>query len=128
MPVNIAADTAQKLIAAGRPEEEANAAAQLIAAHYEARAARFEGALGTAEELYAREAPEIRAGRERVAEFAQPGELEQAARGKIRLDDAEATITLMKNANASTFLHETGHAWLEELMRMQRTSRRRMIW
>ena len=41
------------------------------------------------------------------------------ARGKIRLasDQAKATITLMKNANASTFLHETGHHWLDELMK-----------
>lgn len=44
-------------------------------------------------------------------------ELFQGTRGKIRLatDDAKATITLMKNANASTFIHETGHHWLDEL-------------
>ncbi len=42
----------------------------------------------------------------------------QAKRGKIRLrNDGTSTITLFKDADASTFLHETGHQWLEELMR-----------
>lgn len=46
-------------------------------------------------------------------------ELAQGARGKIRLatDDAKAVITLMKSANASTFIHEIGHHWLDEMMR-----------
>lgn len=55
----IAADVTGKLIAAGRPEEEARAAGQLIAARYITRAGRFEGKLGTAEELYAREGAAI---------------------------------------------------------------------
>lgn len=48
-----------------------------------------------------------------------PNILEQKARGKIRLatDDAKAAITLFKTADASTFIHETGHAWLDEMMR-----------
>lgn len=43
----------------------------------------------------------------------------QKARGKIHLatDDAKAAITLFKTADASTFIHETGHAWLDEMMR-----------
>lgn len=43
----------------------------------------------------------------------------QGARGKIRLadKDAKAAITLFKAADASTFIHETGHHWLDELMR-----------
>lgn len=43
----------------------------------------------------------------------------QKARGKIRLatDDAKAAITLFKTADASTFIHETGHSWLDEMMR-----------
>jgi hypothetical protein len=55
----IANDVAEKLIAAGRPEEEARAAGQLAAARYVTRAGRFEGKLGTAEELYAREGAAI---------------------------------------------------------------------
>jgi hypothetical protein len=56
----IAGDVTRQLVAAGRPQEEASAAAQLIAARYEARARWFNGTLGTAEELYAREGAEIR--------------------------------------------------------------------
>ena len=115
----IATDISRQLMAAGRPAGEADAAAALVQAHYEARAARFGGAKGTAEDLYAADAPTVVASRnQRAVEYAQPGELEQARRGKIRLatDDAKATITLFKDADASTFLHETGHQWLEELI------------
>lgn len=42
----------------------------------------------------------------------------QGARGKINImDGRRPIITLMKDANASTFIHESGHQWLEELMR-----------
>lgn len=99
-------DAYQQLVAAGRSPDEANAAAALVAAHYDARAARFGGALGTPEELYAREAPSIEAGAGRGA-----------VAGQTVLRDGQATIRLMGKADASTFIHETGHAWLEELMR-----------
>lgn len=56
----IAVDVEKKLIAAGRPPEEALAAAKLIAARYIARASRMEGVLGTPRELYEREGAEIR--------------------------------------------------------------------
>lgn len=56
---HIANDVTQKLIAAGRPAEEADAAGKLIAARYVTRAGRFEGKLGTAEELYAKEGAAI---------------------------------------------------------------------
>lgn len=44
------------------------------------------------------------------------------ARGKVnireaRIREARAIITLFKTADASTCMHETGHLWLEELMR-----------
>jgi hypothetical protein len=94
------------LIAAGRPPEEADAASALVAAHYDARAARFGGAKGTAQELYTAEAPQI--------EAAAKGRKGEA--GRTVIDDGQATIRLMQTADASTFIHETGHAWLEELM------------
>ncbi|MCK1479330.1 hypothetical protein IVB27_32470 [Bradyrhizobium sp. 197] len=56
----IAQDVARKLTFAGRPAEEASASGQVIASHYEARAARFGGELGTAEELYKAEGAAIR--------------------------------------------------------------------
>ncbi len=116
----IATDVSRKLQAAGRLAEESDAAAALVQAHYEARAARFGGAKGTAEDIYDREGPEIKAGksRARTPEMAQPEgkELEQQKRGSIALKDARNTIKLFGNADASTFLHESGHQWLEELM------------
>jgi len=41
----------------------------------------------------------------------------QGERGKITLDNGRATITLFKDADLSTFLHETGHLWLDEVSR-----------
>lgn len=45
--------------------------------------------------------------------------LEQTRRGKIRLASDQiprAVITLFRSADASTLIHESGHAWLEDLM------------
>lgn len=119
----IAEPLSKDLQALGRPEEEANAAATLIAAHYQA-ISDMGWAKGTADEIYAKYAPELRQGKDRVSnqrEFTQAKgrELEQPARGKIRLasDDSQAIITLFKRADASTFIHETGHAWLDEMER-----------
>ena len=105
----IAGDVRRQLAAAGRPPEEADAAAAVIAAHYEARAARFGGALGTPYELYQAEGAQIR-GR------AQGGPGGMAA-GRSTLRDARTIITLFQKADASTFIHETGHQWLGELLR-----------
>jgi hypothetical protein len=56
--------------------------------------------------------------RRRELGIVPPDELTQDQRGRIRLrDNAPATITLMKNADASTFIHETGHEWLDRLLR-----------
>jgi hypothetical protein len=52
-------DVREKLIAAGRPATEAEAAAAIDAAYWETRAARFRGAKGSAEEMYRAEGPEI---------------------------------------------------------------------
>lgn len=115
----IAQDVSKKLVSAGRPLEEADAAAALVQAHYEARATRFGGFKGTAQEMYARDAPNIKgAGQRRSAlEMAQGDKtLHQGKRGSITLGDARNTIKLFKNADASTFMHETAHHWLEELM------------
>lgn len=39
------------------------------------------------------------------------------ARGRIDFTDAGTTIRLFERSNLSTFLHETGHGWLDELTR-----------
>lgn len=77
----IANDIAQKLVKAGRPVEEAEASGKLLASRYQARADRFGGALGTPEDLYRAEGPEIKQGKGGVAVAAaadQPKELAQA--------------------------------------------------
>jgi len=206
----IVQDVKRQLKAAGRPDEETQAVAQLVAARYEARAARMNGALGTAEELYDREAAEIR-GQQIRAKVQSPGgraalagfqermaqgkdaakrrrdeggsspyrtyktaeerhghmseedlkaardayedsveglepeeragareeftrddaeELFQAALGKINLnpkgisgkdftgaEGVRPILTVMKNANASTAVHELGHEWLAQMLR-----------
>lgn len=40
---------------------------------------------------------------------------DQEARGSIRFGDGKAVISLFQSRNLSTFLHETGHLWLEEM-------------
>ena len=47
------------------------------------------------------------------------GELFQGAKGRIRFIEGQARpiITLAKTADASTFIHETGHDFFEQLMR-----------
>lgn len=114
---SIATDVSKKLVNAGRPAEEADAAAQLVAAHYQARAERFNGAKGNAYELYAKDAPNIRVGgKAKAKELAQDKTLGQSKRGSITLNNARNTIRLFKDADASTFIHETGHQWLEEML------------
>lgn len=102
--VSIARDTEQHLVAAGRPAVEARLAGALIQAHYEARAARFNGVLGSARDLYEREAPRI---------VGASG----AQRGRTILREQHNTIQLFERADSSTFIHETAHNWLEELRR-----------
>ena len=206
----IASDVSKRLVKAGRPLQEADAVGQLIEAHYNSRAERFDGKLGTGKDLYDREFPDIQKAAEykklvntlnqaglRVAlkdpegkviqgqlgdihanllpdfelhperfedGFVTPeGEylnrkqamswveknqpdvakkldnldtldfrtlthlesvkydkargLKQDQRGAITLREGRNLIRLFKDADASTFLHETGHQWLEELMK-----------
>jgi hypothetical protein len=119
----ISTDAAQKLVLAGRPETEAKAAARILQSMYEAHAARFKGELGSAWDIYQREAPNVRGSGQRGTARETGVVLEQPARGKIRLADpsdpraARSLITFFKNADASTFMHETGHDWLERLFR-----------
>lgn len=112
-------DVADKLTAAGRPADEAQAAAQIVSAYWQTRAARFKGAKGTAEELYNAESPDIAAPKATpLPDRAGAMAFAQTKRGRIRLrEDGRNTISLMKDANASTFIHETGHDWLDRMMK-----------
>lgn len=109
VPQDIAGDITQKLVAAGRPQEEAQASAQIVKAYYDTRAQRFEGAKGSPEELYQSEAPDIQGG--------EVGGRKGAAAGKTSFKNGKSIITLFSKADASTFMHETGHQWLEDMMK-----------
>lgn len=211
-PSGISEDVTKKLTEAGRPLEEAEAAGKLIEAHYEARAARFSGKLGTAKELYDKEFPDIKQaiskttkenvnelnqsglrvarklpdgsikigepgqihfelwddpleydkaspsddgfatpdgeflGRVQAAKWVHDNELQtyrklitqspdfrsglslesvrydvsrglkQGKRGSLTINKGRNVLRLFKDADASTFFHETGHQWLEELI------------
>lgn len=43
------------------------------------------------------------------------GVLNQDERGQIKLSDSKAVISLFKDKDTSTLIHETGHLWLNEL-------------
>ena len=62
MKRSISDDVARQLKAAGRPEDEARASGDLIAARYATRATVMNGEIGTAEDLYRREGAVIRGG------------------------------------------------------------------
>lgn len=106
---NIAADMERRLTEVGRSAEEAKATAAIIASHYEARAERFNGEKGNAQALYERDRPEIRR--------SEKGGKSGAGSGKTTFWPDRTVITLFDKADASTFIHETGHHWLEELMK-----------
>lgn len=120
----IAKDLSSRLVRLGRPQEEAEAISQIVAARYQARSEAFGGQRGTAEEMYHRSMPGISQGKEtkaRAPVLAQKegsAELQQPTQGKYKfgINGAKAIIQLFKKADASTFMHEMAHHWLEEMM------------
>lgn len=104
---NIHDDAYQQLVAAGRTPEQADAEAAIVDASYRARAAAFEGAKGTAEQLYAQEAPQI-----------EGGTIRGRPSGKTIVSDegAKKIVLDFEKADPSTFVHEWGHHKLEELL------------
>jgi len=62
-------------------------------------------------ELYRQEPLKIQAGKPEEAP-----QLAQEERGSIRFEDGAKVISLFADADHSTLIHESGHAWLEELM------------
>jgi hypothetical protein len=102
----IANDVAQRLIAAGRPEDEAQAAGQLKAAYYVTRAARFQGKLGSAEDLYAREDSSIAGPEGKPVAPSQPPARdvvqESAAAGEANQQAAQSAQEAIKPTAATT--------------------------
>lgn len=52
-----------------------------------------------------------------IQEYEQQRGPKDVRRGSIRLEDGASIITLFKDSDLSTILHETGHQWLEEFRR-----------
>jgi len=92
----IADDLAKKLIAAGRPEQEAKDSGAVAAANYVALSGLFRGKIGTAEEIYRREGPDIRGGAAAPATTARPPQAPTAA--EVPIDN---THTVVSGANSS---------------------------
>jgi hypothetical protein len=98
----IAQEVYRDLRDSNRPDAEARAGAALVQAYYETRAARFDGQLGTARDLYDADAPDVRTG---------------VGRNRGAYSVAEKAVTLFKDADASTFIHESAHDWFEDLLK-----------
>jgi hypothetical protein len=94
---------ARALEAAGRPRAEAQMGAIWWQAYYDTRAARLDM---TAQQLFNEDAPRI------VGRAGSPD-----APGKLTFANPRNIISLFENADASTFLHESAHQWLTDLMK-----------
>lgn len=107
----IVQDVAAKLQKTGMSADEAASNGEVQGAFFRTMAETYGGTKGNAEDWYAREGANIQgegAKAERVPEMAQNKQ------GRIRLaKNAKATITLLKTSNASTFIHESGHHFLD---------------
>ena len=96
-------DVRNKLTAAGRSPEEAEASAKITSALYETHAERTGR---SPEEIYRSESPDITLSARLKRAF-----------GKLTVADGRKIIKLAKDANATTFIHELGHDWLERLVK-----------
>lgn len=115
-PLDIAADIAKNLTAIGRPVEEAHAGGQIAARMYQYFSDMYGGAKGTAEDLYRAESP-------RIALKGEKGKvLAQNKLGQITLATkaARAVMRLSRTANASTFIHESAHHFLDMMERFSK--------
>lgn len=108
LPSAITMDVSRQLQRAGRPKEEADAASQLIASHYQS-ISDLGWTKGTPEEIYAKDFPRVKQGKQT-----------SATQGKLHIPfekNLKSTMTLFGKADASTFIHETGHHFLDEMMK-----------
>jgi hypothetical protein len=111
----ITKDVSEKLVLAGKTQEEALRAGQLHQAYFNTMGS----VLGMdANDLYDRRKLQIKGGEDLIPGATQNGELLQAGggekQGKISFNSArESVISLFRDSNKSTFLHETGHLFLD---------------
>jgi len=101
---SIAVDFAKKVEATGRPAEEAQAVGRLAQAYYRTMAETFEGKLGTAEELYQKMSPRLRA-----------RDVGKTIQGRTIIGRLRNIIDVTRRADPSTLPHELAHGWLEDM-------------
>lgn len=111
-------DVSKRQVAAGRPVNEAATTAQVTANFFRTMAALYKGAKGTAADWYKREGAEIKAGKNSAKTFKQGGgsnTFEQTNKGTFTTwgGRVRSLIKLFSTADASTFLHESGHHFLD---------------
>lgn len=97
-------DIKSKLKALGRPDEEAEASAAVVKAYYETKAQRFEGSLGTAEQIYRTEAPDIIRG---VEDGSRRNELNQYVGPKGSLN-VRSNMATARNFNIAKTMENEG--------------------
>lgn len=108
----VAEEVEKRLIEAGRAPEIAKEDATLTAAFFKTMADMYQGKKGSDLEWYLREGADVRKGRDVEGSKNPP-------RGKIQLasDNARAVIRLFKKQDASTFMHESAHDFLDIMER-----------
>jgi len=110
-------DVIAKQVAAGRSAEEAHSTAQVVATFFQSMSDLYGGARGTIADWYKREGADVVKQNQSVTQLAQKGTLEQKAKGSYIptyvSNTGRAIIRLMKRADASTFIHESAHHFLD---------------
>ena len=118
---NVIGDIVQKLTAAGRSTEEATAQAHVVSSFFQTMSDLYGGAKGTIEDWYRNEGANVVKQGERTKQLAQKGALEQKAKGSYIpsyiSNTGSAIIRLMKRADASTFIHESAHHFLDIMVK-----------
>ncbi len=114
---SVIGDIVSKQIAAGRSLEEAQTTAHITATFLQSMSDIYGGTKGTIADWYKNEGADVIKQGERVAQLAQKGSLEQKAKGSYIpayiSNTGRAIIRLMKRADASTFIHESAHHFLD---------------
>lgn len=105
--LDIATHAADQFKAAGRPEQESSDLGALADAYYKAKADLFQGAKGSAEDLYRAEFPSV------VGRAQGP----RGASGMLQRGGGRSILTLFAKADPSTAIHELGHNWTLDLLR-----------
>lgn len=102
-------DVKRQLTAAGRPDDEAEAASKIIGARYETRAARLKGAAGSPLELYQREGADIRGPSSQPTDVSAKAVAEIPVEGKAPLTSSSPRPQGFTTAKGSIYtLHEDG--------------------